>query len=66
MKKRIALSVAFGIALAATSALASAGTPAAGSSDSVMDAISNWFACAIGSQSCVSPDTTTDPRIKNN
>ena len=64
--QRIALSVVLGIALAATSALASAGTPGASSSGALMGAISNWFACAIGTHSCVSPNTTTNPTIKNN
>ena len=64
--KRIALSVVLGVALAATSALASAGTVTASPSGSFIGAISNWFACAIGTQSCVSPDTTTNPWIKNN
>ena len=65
--KRITLSVVLGIALAATSALASAGTVTASPSGSFMGAISNWFACAIGTQSCVpAPNTTTNPWIKNN
>lgn len=64
--KRIVLSVVLGVALAATSVLASASTPITSSSGSFTAAISNWFACAIGSQSCVSTETSTNPSIKNN
>lgn len=64
--KRTALSVVLGVALAATSALASASTPTTSSSGSFMASISNWFACAIGQSSCVTLDDSGDPMIHNN
>jgi len=64
--KRSALCLVFGVALAASSAIASADT-AASPSGSITNAIANWLYCTLGNQSyCITPETGgSDPTINN-
>ncbi len=65
--KRHLLHITFCIALAASSAIVSEHAPIASSSGSFVTTFTTWVSCTFGDKSsCLSPDTTTDPMIKNN
>ena len=67
--KRFALNLILGVALAASASFAGATTsdPQIKNNSTTIGGLTATVMCAFGFSSyCVSPDTTTDPKIQNN